>query len=330
MDETIVNKIKESIVQASNILVTTHIGPDGDALGSMTAVGQMLTAMGKQFDMVCDDGMVRKFDYLPLAKDVRRRVDRKKIYDLMIAVDCGDEFRMGYVYSRLTCEPVLINIDHHISNNNFGHINLVVADVTSTAELLANLIPQMDVTIDKGIATSLMTGLVTDTLGFRVTGVTGQTLKIAGDLISAGANLAEITSKALVLQELNTIKMWSKGLNKMHVEDMVSWAVISIKDQLAVSEDPVSSHGLGNMIADIHGVAMGVVFTEKEDNEIRIGFRSRPPWDVATLAAELGGGGHRFAAGCTQHGELDDVVQYVITRAKAVIAEQKATLDNGQ
>ncbi len=327
MDETIVEKIRESIVQASNILVTTHIGPDGDALGSLTAVGQMLHAMGKQFDLVCDDGILRKFDYLPLAKDVRRRVDRKKIYDLMIAVDCGDEFRMGYVYSRLTCEPVLINIDHHISNNNFGHINLVVADVTSTAELLANLIPKMGVTIDKGIATSLMTGMVTDTLGFRVTGVTGQTLKVAGDLISAGANLAEITLQALVLQELNTVKIWGKGLNQMQVEDMVAWSVISIKDQQEVSDDPVSNHGLGNMISDIHGVAMSAVFTQKEDGEIKIGFRSRPPWDVATLATELGGGGHRFASGCSQHGELDDVVQLVIEKAKATIAEQKAALD---
>lgn len=327
MDETIVEKIRESIVQASNILVTTHIGPDGDALGSLTAVGQMLHAMGKQFDMACDDGVLRKFDYLPLAKDVRRRVDRKKIYDLMIAVDCGDEFRMGYVYSRLTCEPVLINIDHHISNNNFGHINLVVADVTSTAELLANLIPKMGVTIDKGIATSLMTGMVTDTLGFRVTGVTGETLKVAGDLISAGANLAEITLQALVLQELNTVKIWGKGLNQMNVEDMVAWSVISLKDQQAISDDPVSNHGLGNMISDIHGVAMSAVFTEKEDGEIKIGFRSRPPWNVATLATELGGGGHRFAAGCSQHGDLDDVVQLVIEKAKATIAEQKATLE---
>lgn len=327
MDETVVNKIKESIVQASNILVTTHIGPDGDALGSLTAVGQMLHAMGKQFDMACDDGILRKFDYLPLAKDVRRRVDRKKIYDLLIAVDCGDEFRMGYVYSRLTCEPVVINIDHHISNNNFGHINLVVADVTSTAELLANLIPKFGVTIDKGIATSLMTGLVTDTLGFRVTGVTAETLKVAGDLIAAGADLAEITLKALVLQELNTVKIWGKGLNKMQVEDMVAWAVISQKDQQEISDDPVSNHGLGNMIADIHGVAMGAVFTQKEDGEIKIGFRSRPPWDVATLATELGGGGHRFASGCSQHGELDDVVQLVITKAKAAIAEQKAALE---
>ncbi|MFK7800799.1 MAG: bifunctional oligoribonuclease/PAP phosphatase NrnA [Anaerolineae bacterium] len=328
MDSTIVQKIKAEIEQASEILVTTHIGPDGDALGSLTAVGQMLHAMGKQFDMICDDGILRKFEYLPLAKDVRRRVDRKKIYDLLIAVDCGDEQRMGYVYSRLTCEPLVINIDHHISNNDFGHVNLVVADTTSTAEILANLIPMMGVPLDKGIATSLLTGMVTDTLGFRVTGVTAKTLKIAGELIAAGADMAEIMLKALVLQELNTIKMWSKGLNKMEVEDGVAWAAISLKDQQAISDEPVSNHGLGNMISDIHGVAMSAVFTEKDDGEIRIGFRSRPPWDVATLATKLGGGGHRFASGCSQHGPLEDVVQNVVTLAKETIAQQKLDLKN--
>jgi len=277
--------------------------------------------------MICDDGVLRKFEYLPLSKEVRRRVDRKKIYDLLISVDCGDEHRMGYVYSRLTCEPVVINIDHHISNNNFGHINLVVADTTSTAEILANLIPMMGVPLDEGIATSLLTGMVTDTLGFRVTGVTAETLKIAGDLIAAGADMAEIMLKALVLQEHNTIKMWSKGLNKMEVEDGVAWAAISLKDQQEISDEPVSNHGLGNMISDIHGVAMSAVFTEKEDGEIRIGFRSRPPWDVATLATQLGGGGHRFASGCSQQGPLADVVQHVVTLAKETIAQQKSDLE---
>ena len=123
--------------------------------------------------------------------------------------------------------------------------------------------------------------------------------------------MAEIMLKALVLQELNTVKMWSKGLNDMQVEDGVAWAAISQKDQKAISDEPVSNHGLGNMISDIHGVAMSAVFTEKEDGEIRIGFRSRPPWDVATLATKLGGGGHRFASGCSQHGPLEDVVQHV-------------------
>ena len=327
MDNATVERIKNEIEQASEILVTTHVAPDGDALGSLTAVGQMLHAMGKQFDLICDDGVLRKFEYLPLARNVRRRVDRKKIYDLMIAVDCGDEHRMGYVYSRLTCEPLLINIDHHISNNSFGHINLVVADVTSTAELLTRLIPMMGVELDEGMATSLLTGMVTDTLGFRVTGVTAETLKVAGDLIAAGANLADITLKALVLQDLNTVKMWSKGLNKMNVEDGVSWAAISLKDQQAISDEPVSNHGLGNMISDIHGVAMSAVFTEKEDGEIRIGFRSRPPWDVSALATQLGGGGHRFASGCSQHGELDEVVQNVIKLAKESIKQQK--VDHG-
>ncbi|MEM9773878.1 MAG: DHH family phosphoesterase [Chloroflexota bacterium] len=326
MDTTTVEKIKQAIEQASNVLVTTHIGPDGDALGSLTAVGQMLEAMGKNFDLACDDGILRKFDYLPLAKTVRRRVDTRKIYDLLIAVDCGDEHRMGYVYSKLTCEPVIINIDHHISNNNFGHINLVVADTTSTAEILAKLIPMVGVPLDQGIATSLLTGMVTDTLGFRVTGVGAETLKAAGDLIAAGANLADITLRALVLQDISTVKMWSLGLNKMYVEDGVAWSAVSVKDQQSISDDPVSTHGLGNLISDIHGVAMSAVFTEKEDGEIKVGFRSRPPWDVATLATELGGGGHRFASGCSQYGELEDVVANVVAKAKAAITEQRKAL----
>lgn len=306
-------------------MLVTHIGPDGDALGSLTGLGAALQRLGKKVTLVCDDGMLRKFEYLPLADRVERRPDRNKRFDLMISLDCGDEDRMGRAYSRMPThlKPILINIDHHISNTFFGNINHVVDDVTSTAEILADLIPELDVTIDREIATSLLTGMVTDTLGFRVTGVNAQTLQTAGKLIEAGANLAEITLKALVLQDYNTIQMWRTGLNKMQIEDEISWSIITVQDQRQISSDPVSNHGLGNLMADINEVCFSIVFTEKDDGSVKVGFRSRPPWDVASIATKLGGGGHLYASGCTRFGKLDDVVNDVVSLAKQELKRQK-------
>ena len=325
-----IEKIRSAIDKAEEIVIMTHVGPDGDALGSLTGLGVALTRLGKRVTMACDDGMLRKFEYLAMADRVERRPDRNKRFDLLFAVDCGDEDRMGRAYQRIPphLKPPVINIDHHISNTYFGNVNLVVADVTSTAEILAELIPALGVPLDGEIATSLLTGMVTDTLGFRVTGVTAETFKTAGELIAAGADLAEITLKSLVLQDYSTIKMWRTGLNKMQLEDGISWSVLSLKDQRQISSDPVSNHGLGNLIADINEVCFSIVFTEKDDGSVKVGFRSRPPWDVATIATRLGGGGHLYASGCTRYGKLDDIVSEVVGMAKEELQRQQTELNN--
>ncbi|MEM7798746.1 MAG: bifunctional oligoribonuclease/PAP phosphatase NrnA [Chloroflexota bacterium] len=321
-----IEKIKSTIDAAQEILVATHIGPDGDALGSLTAIGQALKHLKKDVTLACDDGMLRKFEYLPLSDQIERRPELRKQYDLLIALDCGDSDRMGRVYERLTYKPPILNIDHHISNTYFGEVNVVEAEKTSTTEILTHIIPALGVPLDAGIATSLLTGMVTDTLGFRVTGVTAETLQVAGTLVEAGADLADIMLKALVLQELNTIKMWSIGLSNMHIENSISWSVLSLSDQRKVSNDSVSNHGLGNMIADIDTVSLSIVFTEKEDGSVKVGFRSRPPWDVATIAVKLGGGGHRYASGCTRYGKLENVVAEVLALSQDSLKQQRKAL----
>ena len=326
LEKEIVNKILSALDQTKEVLIITHIGPDGDALGSLLGLGIALERLGKSVTMACDDGMMRKFEFLPQAGKVIRRPDRKTRFDLLISVDCGDEDRMGRVYGRIpfTERPPVINIDHHISNTYFGTINLIEPGVTSTAEILAKLIPALGVELDQQIATCLLTGMVTDTLGFRVTGVTAETLKVAGELIEAGADIADITLRALVLQETSTLLMWRTGLNKMQIEDGISWSVLSLDDQRKISSDPVSNHGLGNLISDLHEVCFSIVFTEKEDDVIKVGFRSRPPWDVASIATRLGGGGHLYASGCTRHGKLTKVVEEVVAIAREELNKQRA------
>lgn len=317
-DETI-SAIRALLESAQRVLVATHTSPDGDALGSLTAVGQALQQLGKTFTMACEDGPDMRLGYLPLLDQLKSQPHvLGRPYDLLIAVDCGDETRMGDVYLKMPHpHPPIINIDHHVTNNLFGTVNLVDGQATSTAEILTNLLPQLGVTLTLDMATSLLTGIVTDTLGFRVAGVTGETLRVASRLVDLGADLPEITTQALVLKSARTLQLWRLGLNNMQLEEGVMWTVMKMSDQNRIGEDLNSSMGLGNLLADVDEAAMSIVFTEKHEGRINVSFRSRPPVDVSGLASEYGGGGHRQAAGCSIQGRrLHELVPEIVAKAK--------------
>lgn len=322
-----VAQIKSMIDTAEQVLVTCHMRPDGDAIGSLTAVGQALAQMGKQFTLACDDSAPGKYDYLPLIDEVVTTLDQQIAYDMLIALDCGDLDRMGKVYGKLPKpRPPIINIDHHVSNTRFGTVNLVVSDSTATAEILADLLPELGVTLTPEISMSLLTGLVTDTLCFRTSAVNSHTLKVAGRLMEAGADLSAITMQALILRPYADVEMWRIGLNKMRLEEFVSWTTISLEDRHGLVDGSGSADGLGNFIADVNEAAMSAVLTEKEHGRVVVGFRSRPPYNVSDLAVSFGGGGHRYASGCTVMGTLDDVEEKVVSRAKEMIAAQRREL----
>lgn len=317
-----VAEFRQAVEAAQHILVVTHVGPDGDALGSLTAVGQALAHVGKDVTLACDSDMPNRFDYLTFIDRVVKRPDARVAYDLLIALDCGDEQRMGDVFNNLPSpKPRLINIDHHITNTYFGDLNWI-ADCPSTAEMVYHLFNDLDWPIDKHVAMSLLTGVVTDTLGFRTPNVTPTTLRVASALMEAGADLPLITMQTLNLKPLSTLRLWQIGLNQMQIEDGLMWTTITNRDREMIGYRNDSSSGLVNLLADVNRVAIGVVLMEMEDGTIRVGFRSRPPYDVARLAQSLGGGGHPQAAGCTMDGPLAKAEAQIIELCKSAIAQQ--------
>lgn len=315
--------IYQAIQAAEQILLVTHVGPDGDAVSSLTAVGQLLTAWGKHVTLLCDDTLPERFRYLALSNHGRRSHAANATYDLMIAVDCGDEQRMGQAFVNLPQpHPPIINIDHHATNTRFGQINLVVDTAVSTTEILYDLFSLWNVPITQELAMSLLTGLVTDTLCFRTVGTNAKTLKIASELMAAGADLALITTQGLSLKEYSTVKLWRYGLDNMALEDGLAWTTISRDERKLAGHTGSSSNGLGNILADINEAAIGLVLMEVGDGQVRAGFRCRPPYNVAQIAQLFGGGGHPLAAGCTVRGSLEEVTAKVVAASKEAIRKQ--------
>ena len=328
MSPDAITAIETLLSRASNVLVVTHVSPDGDAIGSLTAAGLALKQLGKEVALVCDDGSPARFSFLPLSNTIHNRVDASAAYDLLLALDCGDMSRMGRAYRDVgKPKPPIINIDHHVTNTYFGEVDVVETECTSTAEILYHLLPKLDITITTELATCLLTGIVTDTLGFRTVGVTGDTFQAASALMDAGADLAQITAEALLIKPLTTMQLWRIGLDNMKLEEEgVLWTSISEEERRSIGYDGSSSGGLVNMMANVAEATMSAVLIEA-DKQVYVGFRCRPPYSVSELALNLGGGGHPLASGCTLDGPLAKAEALVVDMSKESIRQQRAVLE---
>ncbi len=327
LDPRAVAVIAEYLDRSEQILVATHVQPDGDAVSSLLATGLALEALNISYDLVCEDRPPIRFNFLPGADRILRSAPKNTIYDLLIALDAADLERLGQAYADLDQpKPPIINIDHHVTNPGYGVVNLVDGQASSTTELLYHLLPLLGVEISTDIAKCLLTGLVTDTLNFSTSSVSSNTLRAAASLIDAGADLFEIGSKGYKLQQLSTLMLWQVGLKNMKLEEKLAWSTISNEERYAAGHTGSSSFGLGNFMADVYQAAISAVLVELDDGSVTVGFRCRPPYDVAEIATSLGGGGHRLAAGCTIDGPLDEAEKLVVSRSKIALRKQRAQL----
>ncbi|MDX1613268.1 MAG: DHH family phosphoesterase [Candidatus Promineifilaceae bacterium] len=327
MTNSTVQAAEAALRQADCILVITHVSPDGDALSSLSAMGLALRQLDKRYSLVCDDGLPSRFQFLPLAKEIENGPDGALAYDLIVSLDAGDIDRLGQAYRSLSHpRPPILNIDHHATNTEFGQINLVDGGANSTTEVLYRLFGSLGLQIDPQVATSLLTGLVTDTLCFRTAAVDADTLRVGADLVDAGADLFEVTNKGLNLKARSTLELWRTGLDNMRLEEGVLWTSISRAERQLAGHPGRSSMGLSNLLSDVYEAAMAAVLIEQDDGRVSVGFRCRPPYSVSELAEELGGGGHHLAAGCTVEGPLAKAESLVVARSKAAIRRQRASL----
>lgn len=321
------------LAAAQDVLLVTHVNPDGDAFGSLCALGLMLRQQGKRVTLACDDGVSARFSYLPLAEAVQDKAAMEKLiaaggsFDLVVALDCGDEQRLGRAYACLpTPRPAVLNIDHHVTNTYFGQLNIVRPAACATTELLHDLFQALGWVLTTEVAVALLTGLVTDSQSFSTSNVTAHTLEVAGALVAAGADLPTITLRALKLTPLATLRLWQKGLTNMQLADGLLWTSVSAAERREADHASPSSAGLASLLGDVEQAQVGAVLLEMDDGQVTVSWRCRPPYDVSAVAVALGGGGHPQAAGCTLPGPLLEAERRVVQATQAAIHTQKGHL----
>jgi bifunctional oligoribonuclease and PAP phosphatase NrnA len=305
---------------AQKVLIVTHVSPDGDAIGSLLGLGNALRGRGKPVTCAVDDGVPGFVEFLPGAATVADEL-KSGSWDLMISVDSSDEERTGNAgaYGRAHSTQV-INLDHHATNTFFGDIYLVMPEAVSATEVIYRWLIHMEQPLTLEIAAPLLAGLVTDTLGFRTSAVTADTLRIAMELMAAGASLPDITARTLDSKPYRMIELWKHALPSVALYGQVIAATISQDNLRQAGLDDVTDGGLVSFLNTVNEARVAVVFKELADGRVEISLRSKPGYDVAQVAFSVGGGGHRQAAGATIDGPLEAARQRILDLLQPVVA----------
>jgi phosphoesterase RecJ-like protein len=290
MYKKIWNKIEES----DNIVLISHVNPDGDALGSSLSMYNILKNMGKNVKVVNMTDLAPYLDFLPNYDKVKKQLPKK--IDLMISFDCGSFDRLGIEEK----PSFLINIDHHISNTNYGDINLI-EDAASTSQVVFNILEANDVNIDKDSAVCIYTALVTDTGNFQYESVTSEVFRVASELVKCGVEPQFISKMLYERDRLSRLRFLAKALDtlELHCEGKVG--VVEVTSELMAKTGAVKddTDGLVNMVRKLETVEVAVMLREEENGDIKISMRSKNYVDVSKIAVKYGGGGHIRASGAT-------------------------------
>ena len=293
----------EALASADRLIVACHVNPDGDALGSLFAATLGLDKLGKIAHPTWgDDAPALPFGYQFLPGGDRLAAPASlPVVDTFLALDCGAADRLGAVELHMQKAEVVINIDHHPGNDNFGTYNIVVTDVSSTAELVTRVLQDLGVDIDRDIATNLYTGLVTDTGRFQYTNSTPDTLRLAADLLEIGVDATAIAQEVFESSPFGYLKLLGHVLERAvlyeDVRFVYSWLTQKDLAETGVALDETDK--LIDAIRTTRAADVAALFKEQEDGSYRVSMRSKGPVSVGALARARGGGGHELAAGFT-------------------------------
>lgn len=311
----------QHIHDAQRIVIVTHQSPDGDAIGSSLGLLHTLRQLGKTVDAAVDGGVPPYLRYLAASGDIAPSLSEGD-WDVCISTDSSDEARTGAcgAYARAHSR-VVINLDHHITNTGFGHVQLVVPSAVSAAEIAFDwLTGTLGAPLSREAAQALLTGMVTDTLGFRTSNVTPRTLEIVQHLMRAGGDLPEIAARTLDNRSLDTVRLWREALADFQSEDGVVWARLSSEAFERNHIDPFTEFGLSEFLIQIDAAMISVTFKQETDGDIKLSMRAKLGFDVGSVALALGGGGHKQAAGATLRDiTLDAAVALVIPQLKEAV-----------
>jgi phosphoesterase RecJ-like protein len=299
---------RERIAQAEKILVVSHVKPDGDAVGSVLGIGNALIDAGKQVEMVLEDGMSARYKFMSGSKKIKKKMSIEP--DLVIAVDCGDRQRFGKIDDEI--KEVDINIDHHPTNTKFARVNLVDSVAASTTQILAKILPALDLVITPPIAEVLLTGIITDTIGFRTISTNADALRTAAGLLDLGLDMHDIYQKSVTGKSFVSVKYWGAGLSKIQKDGQVAWTTLTEVDRSATGYRGRDDADLVNLLSSINEVSVILTFIEQNAEEVKVSWRAKKGYDVSKLAEKFGGGGHIAAAGANIAGTMDEVTKSVL------------------
>jgi len=313
-------KINDLISAGNSFLITTHESPDGDAIGSSLALGHYLAEIGKDVTIHICDPVPELYRFLPMAETITTCLPDRD-YDFCFVLDVGEFRRAGKQI--VDCQRVgsFINIDHHKACEDFGLVNLVDSGAAATGVLIHRLIKNAGGSISLPTALGLYVAVITDTGSFRYSNANPEAFSIAGEMIEAGVDAWDISSRLYESQPRARLELLSLALATLVFSDCGRFASLTVTLDMykKTGTNAELTDGFVNYPRSVRGVEVAIFFRELSENSFKVGFRSKGTVDVSMLAAGFGGGGHHNAAGCNIDGSIEQVREKVFSHIKAVL-----------
>jgi phosphoesterase RecJ-like protein len=324
-----VNEVVSALRAATRWTAICHENPDADTLGAGLALARGAAQIGITAEVVCVDPPPPYLAFLPGIETVRREPAFEP--GLAVIVDAGDLARIGSLASSHADwlgHSTVVNIDHHVSNPRFGQAAWVDAEAAATCEMVALLLPELGVAIDAEIAALLMAGIVNDTHTFAHPNATPRTLRVAADLLAAGAPLHEINRAVYADKPYSTIALWGRMLGgvQARAEERIVYAAMTADMLRETGTLPSAGEGFIDLLASTRSGEVAVLFKETGPTETRVSVRTAGQADAVAITSQFGGGGHAQAAGCTVAAPLAEARERVL----AVCESELAAADAGR
>lgn len=311
----ILDDIKVQIENANTIVILTHENPDGDAVGCSLSMLNALKQLNKKVDVIIPE-YSKCFKFLPGIEEVKS--EGLEQYDLAIAVDCADVKRLNGFSSYFENAKFKVQIDHHGVNTMFGDLNYVDPVAPACAQILVKVLQYWGIEITKDLGTCLLTGIITDTGGFKYAGVTSETFEFVASLLQKGVNVSNVYKN--VLQTVTKSCFYLNNIARSRMEFLengkVAFTYITVEEEKNVGAETGDYEGIVDIGRDIAGVEVSVFLREKEAGVYKVSLRSNDYLNVSDVCLMFGGGGHMKAAGCTVNGTIEQIKEKILNEIR--------------
>jgi len=321
----ILHNISRILKEEDNFLISSHVRPDGDSIGSQLAMALILQKLGKKFDVINHDSPKDIFSFLPLFDRISTYNGNGKVFSVSIILDCGKWSRLGDVERIARKSRFIINIDHHRDSEGVGHFNYIHPSSSSTGEILFKLISFMNIPLDVDIATCLYIAILQDTGRFRYSNTTAETHRMAAQLIDTGLNPESLVNRILAHQTPVTLKSYYDIIETLQVdfENKIAWCKVNkhFLEKNSFAPADIDSDKVFDELRTLKDFDVFILFFEIDD-KIKVNFRSNYGIDLSPIARHFGGGGHAQACSCFIEGKLLEVERNVIERIKKICQKE--------
>ena len=307
----------QALKKHDRFILSSHVSPEGDAIGSIYAMESLLRRLGKKTVVVSEDAFPKRLYCLNPKRWKHIDEVKPQKFDALVTADCPTLARIGRVQELINPETVIFNIDHHVSNEYFGKYNYVAPQAAASGEVVYEIFKHFKMKINQEDATNLYVALSTDTGSFKYNNTTVKSHQIAAELIKTGIDIEKINEDTYATYSLNKINLYSRLLSRVRTtaNGRLAWAVMKKEDLQHSGATYEDAEGFIDFLKYIREVKVAF-FVIEMPHAVRLSFRSKDPYDVNGVATYFSGGGHKKASGCMIHVPVEEAEKMVLARIK--------------